>query len=106
MNQPHKHKDMIIAWAKGAQIQFQAEGMENWEDIIEPSWHENCKYRIKPEPKESIHTFRIGVGSFDDETFYTFTADSVEEEQAFQSEPDFIGWITDWEPILLMKAEE
>ena len=106
MNQPHKHKDMIIAWANGAEIQFQPEGAEDWSNIEEPSWYENVKYRIKPEPKESVHTFRIGVAAYGDENVYTITADNEVEERDIQTRPNFIGWISDWEPFLLVKEEE
>ena len=101
MNQPHNHKDMIIAWANGAQIQYKTSSMIYWEDIWEPSWVEDVQYRVKPDPKESVHTFRIGVGANDDGTFYTITADNAAEEQGIQAEPNFIGWISDWEPYLL-----
>ena len=107
MNQPHKHKDVIIAWANGEEIEFRDPNFSmEWAPIKAPSWLPDTEYRVKPEPKESVHTFRIGVGAIDDETFYTFTADTAEEEQTFQSEPDFIGWITDWTSFLLMKVEE
>lgn len=42
----HKHADLIIAWANGAEIQVKNDG--NWTDI-EPSWLKNKEYRIKPE---------------------------------------------------------
>ena len=106
MNQPHKHKDMIIAWANGAQIQYQGEGAKDWGDITEPSWNETCKYRVKPEPKESVHTFRIGVAACGDGNVYTYTADNEEEERDIQTRPNFIGWISDWETFLLVKEEE
>ena len=109
MNQPHKHKDVIIAWANGAQIQFQSSLMKEsneWEDIRTPTWATNIEYRIKPEPKESVHTFRIGVAACDDGGFYTFTADNEEEERDYQSEPNFITWLSDWETFLLVKEEE
>ena len=109
MNQPHKHKDMIIAWANGAQIQFQSPLMKEnseWENTWVPSWTEHLQYRVKPEPTESVHTFRIGVAACDDGGFYTFTADNEEEERDYQSKPNFIGWISDWEPFLLVKEEE
>jgi hypothetical protein len=45
-----KHKDLIIAWANGAQIQMQdAQGW--WWDIGRPIWDVDSAYRIKPEPK-------------------------------------------------------
>ena len=78
MNQPHKHKDTIIAWANGAEIQYKTLSKEKnneWEDIWAPLWSENTEYRIKPEPQESVHTFRIGVAAYGAENIYTITAD-------------------------------
>ena len=47
-NPPHKHKDLIIAWANGADIQYiECEG--NWRDIVgDPLWARGLSYRIKP----------------------------------------------------------
>ena len=107
MNQPHKHKDAIIAWANGEEIELHdPEFPMGWKPIEVPSWHDDIEYRVKPDPKESVHTFRIGVAAYDDETVYTYTADTKEEEQHLQADPNFIGWISDWEPFLLVKEEE
>lgn len=53
---PHKHKDLIIAWANGATIEckkyyknhFSIELSEFWEVTHNPSWNEHTEYRIKP----------------------------------------------------------
>ena len=47
---PHKHKDLIIAWANGAEIQFRfaTEGSE-WKDVTNPEWVGYIEYRIKPD---------------------------------------------------------
>lgn len=51
MNKPHKHADLIKAWADGAEIEaFTDESI--WVSIRNPSWYDHIKYRIKPEPKE------------------------------------------------------
>lgn len=42
---PHKHSELIKAWADGHQIQVKY-GSE-WRDC-QPCWHENDEYRIKP----------------------------------------------------------
>ena len=42
------HADLIIAWAKGAEIQFFNELTKLWYDDDEPSWSEICAYRVKP----------------------------------------------------------
>jgi len=49
----HKHADLIIAWANGAQIQWKNRNGQ-WEDMGEPLWNENHEYRIKTEPKPDV----------------------------------------------------
>jgi hypothetical protein len=47
----NKHKDLILAWAAGATIQF-LDDDGNWQDISTPSWLLTYEYRIKPaEPR-------------------------------------------------------
>jgi len=47
---PHKHAELIKAWADGAEIEYFAlEG--SWLPTTRPEWSWNGKYRIKPEPK-------------------------------------------------------
>ena len=51
---PHKHAELIKAWADGAVIQcYDTNPREHrWVDCIpQPSWHESVKYRVKPQPK-------------------------------------------------------
>lgn len=55
---PHKHAEIIKAWADGAEIEFQVEGI--WTSITKGSvigWFENYDYRIKPEPKPDVVGF-------------------------------------------------
>lgn len=47
MNKPHVHKEIIIAYANGANIQYCEFG--TWKDIDAPSFRPSCEYRIKPE---------------------------------------------------------
>lgn len=53
-NKPHKHKDLIIAWANGAEIEFFNTVFERWDCTEHPSWNKGTKYRIKPEPKPDV----------------------------------------------------
>ena len=50
---PHKHANLIKAWADGAEIQFYDEHNQ-WKDCLDnsPFWEEKQAYRIKPQPKE------------------------------------------------------
>jgi len=58
----HKHAELIIAWANGAQIQGKLLEDDKWEDVITPSWCEHFFYRVKPEPKPDIvHRTRIVI---------------------------------------------
>lgn len=42
---PRKHRDLIIAWANGAEIQAKRE--HGWVDCSAPVWDDDIEYRIK-----------------------------------------------------------
>lgn len=48
MSKPHKHKDLIIAWANGHEIQIFSRPNDKWVDCY-PSWCLNSEYRIRPD---------------------------------------------------------
>jgi len=52
----HIHHDLIVAWAKGATIQYKDETTEKWVTTSDnrPSWLSAREYRIKPEPKPDV----------------------------------------------------
>jgi hypothetical protein len=54
---PHKHAELIKAWADGAVIQirlFKSNGeVTEWEDC-DPCWGDDAEYRIKPEEKKPV----------------------------------------------------
>ena len=54
MKKPHKHAELIKAWADGAEIQVFDEIGQSWWDIPNPDWYDNRHYRIKPEPKPDV----------------------------------------------------
>lgn len=64
MNKPHKHAELIKAWADGARIQFK-NYLGEWKTCL-PSWDENSEYRIEPEAKEYwlISPGRITYGPY------------------------------------------
>jgi hypothetical protein len=51
MNKPHKHAEVIKAWANGAEIQCSMKNDNDWFDVEVPDWDLSLNYRIKPEPK-------------------------------------------------------
>lgn len=57
MGEPHKHAEVIKAWADGAEVQVYLEDSGTWVDLNETIyWHEVLKYRIKPEPPKYPQT--------------------------------------------------
>lgn len=53
MGTPHKHAELIKAWADGAEIQWFNSIEKSWWDIKNPMWSSKTQYRIKPEPKKA-----------------------------------------------------
>ena len=59
---PHKHAELIKAWADGEVIQFYDVLREKWKDCDEaPRWFDNNQYRIKPEPSD-LEKYGVEVG--------------------------------------------
>ena len=50
---PHKHAELIKAWADGAEIQY-FDYEEGWTTQEQPAWYVDTEYRIKPEPKPDV----------------------------------------------------
>lgn len=66
MKTPHKHAELIKAWADGAEIQSRFVVINDtneghvWVDTPNPAWDFEKIYRIKPEPKpDVVHFVRI-----------------------------------------------
>jgi hypothetical protein len=54
---PHKHAELIKAWADGAEIEVYDESLNRWVDVISaPAWTSK-RYRIKTEPKPDVVQF-------------------------------------------------
>lgn len=47
---PHPHCEVIIAWAKGAEIQYSNNG-NDWFATPTPNWAIETHYRVKPKKK-------------------------------------------------------
>lgn len=98
MKTPHKHAEVIKAWANGARIQHFCAASGDWKDCDgTPGWHSAVDYRIKPEPRKGWYRVALlADGS-------TFTADkSISEEELEQGE-GFIRWLT---PRIEYEVEE
>ena len=54
MMKPHKHAELIKAWADGAEIEVLSYYTGEWVYCDMPNWSEKCQWRIKPEPKPDV----------------------------------------------------
>jgi hypothetical protein len=52
---PHKHAELIKAWADGAEIECR--DCRVWYHAKDPRWQEDMEYRIKPKTKLDIEKF-------------------------------------------------
>lgn len=61
MKTPHKHAELIKAWADGAIIQCRHNTSPEWKDVNNPSWVSGVNYRVKPEP-QILEGFAVTIG--------------------------------------------
>ena len=98
---PHKHAELIKAWADGAEIECYFNGLKKWDSVSEPSWSEDFKYRIKPEPKpDYVSTRRVFLKYCDSFGYYAET-----ENNALSGRPNNIRFTFDGETGELKSAE-
>ena len=59
MKTPHKHADLIKAWADGAEIEYWEKYGAQWVECggSAPTWEEYQDYRIKPAPPSDIVSY-------------------------------------------------
>jgi hypothetical protein len=73
----HKHYDVIVAWANGAQIEVM-EPNGNWTPIPTPQWYEHNQYRVAPEPKPDFCTYAtITFGNIGNQSTMRYGTDNV-----------------------------
>lgn len=54
MKTPHKHAELIKAWADGAEIECRENEHREWMTVHTPFWIDLAEYRVKPEPKPDV----------------------------------------------------
>lgn len=75
---PHRHAELIKAWADGAEIEYFDQASRKWQPPLgtSPSWTEYLKYRIKPESKPDIVTYDcVKLNHY--ECFFSFDKDNL-----------------------------
>lgn len=91
----HKHYDVIVAFAKGKQIQFKDEAMVAWEDwphSYAPAFFNSSDYRVKPETLR----YRVALCKESDDVLWTITIDNNRQGTDVESASYFVRWLTDW----------
>ena len=97
---PHKHAELIKAWADGAEIQY-FDHEEGWINQLHPAWYVDTEYRIKPEPKpDYVSTRRVFLKYCDSFGYYAET-----ENNALSGRPNNIRFTFDGETGELKSAE-
>lgn len=91
---PHKHAEVIKAWADGYEIQFKEESSSEWRDVVgQPSWLYYLEYRVKPTPV--VNKFRVALLHDCGHTYpEVFTVE--QDEERIENTSYFIRWLTDW----------
>jgi len=96
----HKHYDMVVAWAGGAQIQARPvnddSGIEHaWRNVSDPRWSEFAEYRIKPETIWVRLCQRRGTGA--GETKFVRQSTTPSDENLGEG----FRWISEWTEVQL-----
>ena len=79
MKTPHKHAELIKAWADGTEIEFYSEMSKQWISTAFPNWIPDNKFRIKPEPKPDVIVFPHRVTTNSDD--YPFLKEYYTKQQ-------------------------
>lgn len=69
MNKPHKHAEVIKAWADGASIEFRYDRASPWKQILVPLWKERYQYRVKTPENQTVYA-QIGLDPTGDAFIY------------------------------------
>ena len=93
MGQRHKHADVIIAWAEGADVQVWDDINDMWDDVtVEAPTFTGKKYRIKPPAKK----YRVALFKYHNTGAAASVANNEEDGEFFERGPRFVRWLTDW----------
>lgn len=93
MQKPHKHKDLIVAWADGAIIEYFDKFHKGWKDCTNnsPLWYESVEYRVKVEEKKPVvrwmWAMKLTVFKGCDDTHWHCLGDFFTEEEIQKKYP-------------------
>lgn len=97
----HKHYTEIVAWADGETVQAFDTALLTWVDLtiyIEPSWHPQIKYRIKP--KQEFLKYKVALFKSSSDNFFVETI-KPDMYDLMENHDKFIAWILDEQTVNL-----
>ena len=92
MPQRHKHADVIIAWANGAEIECRGQPSRGWITATNPNWNAEYEYRVKQPAKK----YRVGLFKYPGVEAVVSVANSEEDAERYEENQQFVRWLTDW----------
>lgn len=105
MNKPHKHCELIKAWADGATIEFFHPETRKWVVDHMPTWSLIVIYRIKPEPKKMYVRLYANKS-----TGAMFCCNPSPIKGKETDMPDYLSsqqrWVSDWIEVELYSEDE
>ena len=97
---PHKHAELIKAWADGAEIEFRFPGTGVWLLAYDPNWDGDIEYRINP-PKQVVRYKRY-LNKASDGTVYAAIVNDLIGNISCDVYPCFVRWIDDeWQEVVV-----
>lgn len=96
----HKHYDLIVAWANGAEIQARETSYfaddDVWMTTKTPTWCQTIEYRIKPKTiKYRTYLWKDHLGHCG---VYSCTEkQNIDNDYEYSAE--FIKWLSDWQEV-------
>ena len=93
MNKPHKHAELIKAWADGAEIERRY-SKDCWQLVTNPLWDEDAEYRIKKNVVKTVGYRRYYYKANSGEMYVCVVGESVHPlTLTFLEESEgFAGW--------------
>jgi hypothetical protein len=105
MNKPHKHAEVIKAFADGVEIQYKyGNNWIDWKDRHSPGFFQDTEYRVKPkkvQKKRWFRTYRKG-----DEIKIKTLDTSLNTDGLVSIPPDEKQWLSDWKFAFRVEVEE
>ncbi len=87
----HPHRDLMIEYANDKTIEIQAYDEDKWEDVNDPCFFPDCKYRKKPKVTKKTIECRIYLD--------THGEINIVERDAALNISHFKGWLGDWQKV-------